>query len=103
MAYLPLNPLKGKSARKHNTSLFSKLASNIYIFIHTEDQTLLLSKTYNKVERLGRMNKYKDSENISFVNCSTLDDIDNLLDKFNRHVYFLTSETVRTKVEEILE
>ena len=88
---------------ENNTSLFSKLASNIYIFIHTEDHTLFLSKTYNKVERLGRMDKYKNRENIFFVNCTTIDDINNLLDKFNRHVYFLSSETVRSKVEEILK
>ncbi len=84
-------------------SLFTNLASSVFVFFHTKDKTLLMSKTYNGVERLGRMSKYKDNGKIHFINCSDLSDIDDIIDKYNKHIYFLNSKTIRKKVEDILK
>ena len=83
--------------------LFTDLASSVYIFFHVKDKTLLMSKTYNGVERLGRMSKYNDNSNIHFIDCSDLNDIEDIIDMYNKHVYFLNSETIREKVEDILK
>jgi len=83
--------------------LFTNLASSVYIFFHVKDKTLLMSKTYNGIERLGRMKKYKDNTNIHFIDCSDLNDIDDIIDMYNKHIYFLNSKTIRKMLENILK
>ena len=99
--------LRGQSCRpwrkfKESILLFSSLASTLDVFYNKKDQTLNLSKSYNASERLGRIGNFKDYENINFIDCTNLKDIDNYFDLFNRHLYFLTSKTIKSKVEDIL-
>ena len=87
---------------QNNNTLFSRLANEVYIFFNTKDKTLLMSEKYNKVARLGRVNIFKNKGNIKFVDCSELDDVNNIIEKYNNHLYFLYSKKVRKKIKEIL-
>lgn len=84
-----------------NLHLFSALGNNVYVFYHKKDLILNISKRINDIERLGRISKYSNKSNISFIDCTNIKD-DSSLDKFNNHLYFLTSKTVISRVEKIL-
>lgn len=85
-----------------NFNLFANLAKSVVVFYHTKDKTLKMSKGINKIERLGRMNKSIISENIQFIDCTTIKDINSLSDSVMKHLYFLTSKTVQHQIERFL-
>ena len=62
-----------------------------------------MSKGINKIERLGRLDKSHISDDINFIDCTEIKDINTLSDSVMRHLYFLTSKTVKRQVQEILE
>lgn len=84
-------------------ALFSSLANSTTVFYHLKDKTLKMSKGLNKVERLGRLDKSSVTENIQFVDCTSLKDIDSFSDSVMRHLYFLTSNTVKKQVQNLLD
>ncbi len=90
-----------KFEKNHN--LFSNLANTVDLFYHKKDQTLNMSKRINKIERLGRLDKSDISADINFIDCTSIKDINSLSDSVMRHLYFLTSKTVKKRVENILK
>ncbi len=87
---------------EENISLFLKTAPKIYVFINSKDKVLLISKTINKTERLGRIKDNKNTDNIKFIDCTEINDTGINIDIFVRHLYFLYSKKVREKIEDIL-
>lgn len=86
-----------------NFNLFASLAKSVIVFYHTKDQTLKMSSTINKIERLGRLNKSDIEKNIQFIDCTSINDIKSLSDSVMKHLYFLTSQTVKNQIEDILQ
>jgi esterase/lipase superfamily enzyme len=90
--------------RKYESSfsLFAKLADSVIVFYHKKDKTLKMSKSINKIERLGRLNKSDIAENIQFIDCTSIRDIKSISDSVMKHLYFITSATVKNQIETIL-
>lgn len=86
-----------------NFNLFSDLAKSVAVFFHTKDKTLKMSSKINKIERLGRLNKSDIAKNIQFIDCSAIRDINSLSDSLMKHLYFLTSDSVKQQINEFLK
>lgn len=87
---------------EENHKLFTSIAKTVDVFYHEKDNTLNMSKGINKVERLGRLNKSEIEKNINFIDCTSIDDINTFSDSIMKHLYFITSKTVISRIEEIL-
>jgi len=83
-------------------SLFTALSKDINVFYNQKDKTLQMSKGINKIERLGRLNKSNIDKNIKFIDCTNLKDIETLSDSVMKHLYYLTSNTVKKQIAQIL-
>lgn len=83
--------------------LFTKLSNRVIVFYHTKDKTLKLSSFLNRAERLGRLKAADETQQIDFVDFTTLNDIKSIPDSVLRHLYFITSKTVTEKIESIFE
>jgi esterase/lipase superfamily enzyme len=81
---------------------FLKFSDKIFVFYHLNDRVLKHSSRINKIDRLGRVNLKLSTNKIKFIECTHLE-IKKFPDSILKHMYFLSSQSVKQKINELLK